>query len=219
MRYRVGGATSTSAASAAATVQTMMNAQMWIMVYGRTREKSITTWAGSCTPQNTAEPSMAGVKNGRPAITSTIRNQSATAAAPIRPAMNPSRRIRVNCMSSNIGSLQGGASGLAPGVRTDDLVYAPHPRCPMTVARRLVFPLCLLVGSLLVIVAGTLHPDLVGDGAAQLTTIAQCRAWRAIHWTFLFSFPLALTGLVGLARVHAGNPGESAVRAGLIVGA
>src|SRR5437773_2324998 len=118
MRYRVGGATSTSAASAAATVPTMMNAQMWIMVYGRTRENAITTWAGSCTPQNTAEPSMAGVKKGRPAITSTIRNQSATAAAPIRPAMNPSRRIRVNCMSSNIGSLQGGAStdpGLAPG--------------------------------------------------------------------------------------------------------
>src|SRR5881396_650232 len=84
-------------------------------------------------------------------------------------------------------------------------------------ARRLVFPLCLLVGPLLVILAGTLHPDLVGDGAAQLTTIAQCEAWRAIHWTFLFSFPLALTGLVGLARVHAGNPGESAVRAGLNV--
>ncbi len=84
--------------------------------------------------------------------------------------------------------------------------------------RRLVFPLCLLVGPLLVIVAGTLHPDLVGDGAAQLTTIAQCPAWRAIHWTFLFSFPLALTGLVGLARVHAGIAGESAVRAGLIVG-
>src|SRR3989441_3099230 len=85
-------------------------------------------------------------------------------------------------------------------------------------ARRLVFPLCLLVGPLLVILAGTLHPDLVGDGAAQLTTIAQCEAWRAVHWTFLFSFPLALTGLVGLARVHAGSPGESAVRAGLIVG-
>ena len=84
--------------------------------------------------------------------------------------------------------------------------------------RRLVFPLCLLVGPLLVIVAGTLHPDLVGDGAAQLTTIAQCRAWRAIHWTFLFSFPLALTGLVGVARAHAGTPGENAVRAGLIVG-
>src|SRR2546427_8624839 len=78
----------------------------------------------------------------------------------------------------------------------------------MTVARRLVFPLCLLVGPLLVIVAGTLHPDLAGDGAAQLAAIAQCSAWRAIHWTFLFSFPLALTGLVGLARVHAGNAGE-----------
>src|SRR5437899_1631723 len=83
---------------------------------------------------------------------------------------------------------------------------------------RLVYPLCLLVGALLAVVAGVLHPDLAGDGAAQLTTIAQCAGWRAIHWTFLFSFPLALTGLVGLARVHAGNPGESAVRAGLIVG-
>src|SRR5436189_4791986 len=87
----------------------------------------------------------------------------------------------------------------------------------MTVARCPAVPLRLRVGSLIVIVAGTLHPDLVGDGAAQLTTIAQCSAWRAIHWTLLFGFPLALTGLVGLARAHAGNPGESAVRAGLIV--
>src|SRR6266540_2445190 len=86
------------------------------------------------------------------------------------------------------------------------------------IVRPLVYPLCLLVGALLAVVAGVLHPDLAGDGAAQLTTIAQCAGWRAIHWTFLFSFPLALTGLVGLARVHAGNPGESAVRAGLIVG-
>src|SRR2546428_13482170 len=85
-------------------------------------------------------------------------------------------------------------------------------------ARRLVFPLCLPVGPVLVILAGTLHPDVVGDGAGRLTTIAQCEAWRAVRWTFLFSFPLALTGLVGLARVHAGSPGESAVRAGLIVG-
>src|SRR2546423_4790964 len=91
------------------------------------------------------------------------------------------------------------------------------PEAIMIFSRPLVYPLCLVVGALLAIVAGTLHPDLVGDGAAQLTTIAQCGAWRAIHWTFLFGFPLALTGLVGLARVHAGNPGESAVRAGLIV--
>ncbi len=82
----------------------------------------------------------------------------------------------------------------------------------------LVYPLCLLVGALLAVIAGVLHPDLSGDGARQLTAIAQCGAWRAIHWTFLFSFPLALTGLVGLARVHAGIAGESAVRAGLIVG-
>ncbi len=87
----------------------------------------------------------------------------------------------------------------------------------MTLFRRLVSPLCLLVGALLAVIAGVLHPDLSGDGAGQLTAIAQCGAWRGIHWTFLFSFPLALTGLVGLARVHAGIAGESAVRAGLIV--
>src|SRR2546425_13132972 len=85
-------------------------------------------------------------------------------------------------------------------------------------ARPLVYPWCLVVGALLAVVAGVLHPDLAGDGAAQLTTIAQCAGWRAIHWTFLFSFPLALTGLAGLAPVHAGIPGGSAVRAGLIVG-
>src|ERR1041384_6285135 len=89
----------------------------------------------------------------------------------------------------------------------------------MTFAGRLVFPLCLVSGSPLVVVAGTLHPNLAGDGAAQMTTIAQCRAWRAIHWGFLFSFPLSLTGLVGLVGRHAGTPGEGAGRAGLIVGA
>jgi hypothetical protein len=84
--------------------------------------------------------------------------------------------------------------------------------------RSLIYPVCLLAGSLLAVAAGVLHPDLAGDGAAQLAQIAQCSAWRAIHWTFLFSFPLALTGLVGLARAHAGSAGESPVRAGLIVG-
>src|SRR5439155_1259015 len=56
----------------------------------------------------------------------------------------------------------------------------------------LIYPLCLLVGALLAVVAGLLHPDLAGDGAAQLSAIAQCGAWRTIHGTFLFSFPLAL---------------------------
>src|SRR3989442_6866549 len=84
-------------------------------------------------------------------------------------------------------------------------------------ARLLIYPLCLLVGALLAVVAGVLHPDLAGDGAAQLTTIAQCAGWRAIHWTFLFGFPLAVAGLVGFARMHAATPGENAVRAGVIV--
>src|SRR2546425_4241056 len=83
---------------------------------------------------------------------------------------------------------------------------------------RLVYPLCLLFGALLAVVAGVLHPDLTGDGEAQLAAIGQCGAGRAIHWTFLVGFPLALTGLVGLARAHVATPGENAVRAGLIVG-
>lgn len=85
-------------------------------------------------------------------------------------------------------------------------------------SRPLIYPLCLLAGSLLTVAAGVLHPDLSGDGAAQLAIIAHCHSWRAIHWAFLFGFPLALTGLVGLARAQATTPGESAVRAGLIVG-
>jgi hypothetical protein len=85
-------------------------------------------------------------------------------------------------------------------------------------ARPRIYPLCLLLGALSAVVAGVLHPDLAGDGAAQLTAIARCASWRAIHWTFLFGFPLALAGLVGVARLHAGIPGENEVRAGAIVG-
>jgi hypothetical protein len=89
----------------------------------------------------------------------------------------------------------------------------------MTAAQRqLSYPLCLLTGTLLIIVAGTLHPDLVGDGAAQLTMIAHSDAWRAVHWAFLFGFALSLTGLVGIVHRHGGTPGEGAARAGVIVG-
>ena len=35
--------------------------------------------------------------------------------------------------------------------------------------RPLIYPLSLLVGALLAVVAGLLHPDLAGDGAAQLS--------------------------------------------------
>jgi hypothetical protein len=85
-------------------------------------------------------------------------------------------------------------------------------------SRPILYPACLLAGALLAVVAGVLHPDLAGDGAAQLTTIAHCDAWRAIHWAFLFGFPLALTGLVGVVGAHVGTRGESAARAGLTVG-
>src|SRR2546425_1694935 len=88
----------------------------------------------------------------------------------------------------------------------------------MRLSRPVIYPLALLVGSLLVVAAAVAHPDLQGDGAAQLTLIAQCAAWRAIHWAFLFGFTLALTGLVGLVGMHVGTPGEGAARAGGVVG-
>lgn len=87
----------------------------------------------------------------------------------------------------------------------------------MTLFRRLVFPLCLLSGALLTVVAGVLHPDLPLDGAAQLAEIADDAMWRAVHWTFLFGFPLVLTGLAGVVGRHVGTAGERAARAGLSV--
>lgn len=88
----------------------------------------------------------------------------------------------------------------------------------MTVARPLVYALCLLVGSVSAVVAGALHPDIVGlDGASQLAAIARTPAWPAIHWTFLFSFPLVLIGLVGVVGRHVGTAGESATRAGVML--
>jgi len=88
----------------------------------------------------------------------------------------------------------------------------------MRLSRPLIYPLALLVGALLAIAAGAAHPDLAGDGAAQLATIAGSETWRAIHFAFLFGFALSLTGLVGLAGRHTGTPGEGAARSGLIVG-
>src|SRR2546430_17397656 len=86
----------------------------------------------------------------------------------------------------------------------------------MTFPRRLVYPLCLLAGSLLAVVAGALHPDIAGqDGPSQLAAIAQSRAWPAIHWAFLFSFPVALLGLVGVVGRQVGTAGESPARAGV----
>ena len=88
----------------------------------------------------------------------------------------------------------------------------------MILSRRLVYPLCLLAGSLMAIVAGALHPDIVAlDGPSQLGVIAGSRAWPVIHWMFLFSFPLTLIGLVGVVGRHVGTAGESASRAGVML--
>jgi hypothetical protein len=88
----------------------------------------------------------------------------------------------------------------------------------MTFSRRLAYPVCLLAGSLLAVVAGALHPDIAGqDGPSQLAAIARTGAWPAIHWTFLFSFPLSLIGLVGVVGRHVGTAGESATRAGVML--
>ncbi len=58
----------------------------------------MTTPAGSWAPQKTALPSIAGVKKGRPFTASMTRNHTATMAAPMQPAMKPSRKIRLSCM-------------------------------------------------------------------------------------------------------------------------
>src|SRR5258708_35402605 len=84
----------------------------------------------------------------------------------------------------------------------------------MILFRRLVFPLCLLAGALLTAVAGVLHPDLPLDGAAQLAGIARRETWRPVPWTFLFAFPLLLTGPVGGVAWHVRAAGGGGARAG-----
>src|SRR5207247_7620785 len=87
----------------------------------------------------------------------------------------------------------------------------------LRLARPVIYPLALLVGSLLVVAAGLAHPDLAGDGAAQLGAIARSEAWRAIHWAFLFGFALTLTGLVGVVAMHLGITGEGVDRAAVVL--
>src|SRR5258706_593951 len=87
----------------------------------------------------------------------------------------------------------------------------------MALTRRpLFYGLCLLAGSLLISIAGLMHPMLTRDGAAQLATIAATAYWRAIHWALLFGFPLTYMGLIGVALRHGDTPGPAPVRAGVV---
>jgi hypothetical protein len=81
--------------------------------------------------------------------------------------------------------------------------------------RPLFYGLCLLAGSLLVGIAGSRHPLLTGDGAAQLATVAATAGWRAIHWALLFGMPLMYAGLIGVALRHTDTPGSAPARAGV----
>jgi hypothetical protein len=83
--------------------------------------------------------------------------------------------------------------------------------------RPLFYGLCLLIGSLVFAVAGLLHPLLRGDGAAQLQLIAATPAWRTIHWSLLFGFPLMLAGVLGVVARHLETPGASMARAGAVM--
>src|SRR5690349_15430094 len=85
------------------------------------------------------------------------------------------------------------------------------------VRRPLFYGLCLLIGSLLFGIAGLQHPFLRGDGAAQLHLIATTPAWRAIHWSLLFAFPLMLAGVLGIVARHLDTPGASMARAGAVM--
>jgi hypothetical protein len=85
--------------------------------------------------------------------------------------------------------------------------------------RPLFYGLCLLAGSLLVAVAGSMHPVLTGDGAAQLATVAATAGWRAIHWSVLFGLPLMFAGLIGVTLRHTDTPGSAPARAGVLLAA
>jgi len=85
--------------------------------------------------------------------------------------------------------------------------------------RPLFYGLCLLVGSLLVGIAGLNHPVLTGDGAAQLGLIAKTSAWRLIHWSLLFGLVFLYAGVIGVALRHNDTPGATPGRAAVRMGA
>src|SRR5205823_12598623 len=97
---------------------------------------------------------------------------------------------------------------LSPGRRpsVNMGVQATHPRGLMTLSRRLVYPLCLLAGSLLAVVAGALHPHIPGQGGPRQPGVTVPRpAWAPGPWAVLVGLPLSLLGLVGVGGRHVGG--------------
>ncbi len=85
--------------------------------------------------------------------------------------------------------------------------------------RPLFYALCLLLGTLLFGIAGSMHPRLVGDGAEQLATVARTSGWRVIHWSLLFGLAFMYAGLIGVALRHGETSGSASARAGVLLGA
>jgi hypothetical protein len=77
--------------------------------------------------------------------------------------------------------------------------------------------LALVAGALLVGVAGSQHPILTGDGAAQLGVIADMTSWRAVHWSIAFGYVLVVAGLTGVWSRLASTPGAAAARTGMFL--
>ncbi len=75
----------------------------------------------------------------------------------------------------------------------------------------------LVVGALLVGVAGLLHPVLTGDADAQLDAIASTAHWRVIHWSLALGFVVLVAGLALASAIHRTTPGEIAARVGATV--
>ena len=75
----------------------------------------------------------------------------------------------------------------------------------------------LTAGALLVGVAGSQHPLLMGDGAAQLGAIADMPLWRTVHWTIAFGYVLVVAGLTGVWTQLAASPGAGAARTGMFI--
>ncbi len=80
-----------------------------------------------------------------------------------------------------------------------------------------LYGLVLVAGALLVGIAGSQHPLLMGDGAAQLGAIADMPAWRTVHWAIAFGYVLVVDGLTGVWTQLAATPGAGAARTGMFV--